>query len=412
MNLDHGLHLAYCTNVHPGQTWDETLDSLERYVLEVKRRLGRPGPFAIGLRLSDGASRELAQPHRLTEFQRWLERNDCYVFTINGFPHGSFHGTRVKETVYQPDWTEQSRLEYTNRLFDLLAELLPRGVPGSVSSLPGSFKGFIQSPEQEKLIRQNIWRCLEHIAQVAERTGHQLGLALEPEPLCWLENSEETVRFFEQMRQEHPGDPRLKEHLGVNYDACHFAVEFEEPDAALAQLKEQEIPIIKLHISSALKLKADETGLRQLRGFAEDVYLHQVVVRKAGGGLVRFKDLGEAFAQAGSSVKLNEDEWRVHFHIPLHSHPPAPFESTADHVDGVLEILGKDPARCSHLEMETYTWAVLPESLRTRNVVDQIVAEYEWTLARLAAHGLGPHPAGRAMRSLPRRGEDTAPYPG
>ena len=125
MILNHGLHLAYCTNVHPGEDWAETFLALDRWTLEVKRQLGGGGPYGIGLRLSDLASRELIDPARLREFQRWLDRHDCYVFTINGFPFGQFHGQRVKERVYLPDWTTPERLAYTERLFDLLARLVP-----------------------------------------------------------------------------------------------------------------------------------------------------------------------------------------------------------------------------------------------------------------------------------------------
>jgi len=388
MILDHGLHLAYCTNVHPGEDWTQTIDSLNRYTLPVKRLVARSGPFAIGLRLSERASRELSDPVRLLEFQRWLEQHECYVFTINGFPYGSFHGRRVKENVYLPDWTDERRVEYTNRLFDLLLQLLPSRVSGSVSTLPGSFKEFIHSAEQEKRIRDNVWRCVEHIARSSERAGRELHLGLEPEPLCLLEDSIETARFFDLMREEHPHDGRLDNHLGVNYDACHFAVEFEEPQEALGRFQRHGIRLSKIHISNALRLRPNPANLRQLAAFAEDVYLHQVIVRQKGGGLTRFKDLGAALASPLAEAASATDEWRVHFHIPLHSQPPGEFESTAEHVSGVLKILGADPRRCAHLEMETYTWAVLPEALKSRKVSEQIVAEYRWTLGRLAEHGL------------------------
>lgn len=388
MRLDHGLHLAYCTNVHPGRDWTQTFDSLNRYTLAIKRQLEHPGPFAVGLRLGDGAARELSEPPRLLEFQRWLEKNECYVFTINGFPYGNFHGARVKEDVYRPDWTEASRVEYTNCLFDLLAELVPQGVAGSVSTLPGSFKEFIHSPAQEQLVRNHVWRCVEHIARTCEKTGRSLHLGLEPEPLCQFENSEESIRFFEQLRAEHPGDERLNEHLGINYDACHFAVEFEQPGEALKRFQEHGIKISKIHISNALRLRPTPGSLQQLTAFSEDVYLHQVIVRRQDGTLIRFKDLDLALSSPLAAQPGAEDEWRVHFHIPLHSQPPGDFESTADHVLGVFKVLGANPALCSHLEMETYTWAVLPEALKSRNVCDQIVAEYHWTLQHLGENGL------------------------
>src|SRR6266498_104702 len=277
MKLSHGIHLAYCTNVHRGENWQQTFDSLNDYTLAVRQRVCRDKPYAIGLRLSDEASRELADRSTLLAFQKWLSQNDCYVFTINGFPYGRFHGARIKEQVYAPDWTSNERVEYTNRLFDLLAQLLPNGDEGSVSTVPGSFKEFITMPEQERAMRGNLWRCVEHIAKLSERSGKTLHLGLEPEPLCHLETSGETAGFFEQLRAERPADARLDAHLGVNYDTCHLAVEFEEPDEVVRRFHQHGIKISKLHFSSALKVRpSPEVGVA-LQAFADDVYLHQVV---------------------------------------------------------------------------------------------------------------------------------------
>jgi hypothetical protein len=163
MKLNHGLHLAYCTNIHRGENWAQTFDTLKHYTLAVRDKVSPGKPYAIGLRLGDQASRELSEPATLAAFQKWLEQQNCYVFTINGFPYGKFHGTRVKEQVYAPDWTTRERLDYTNRLFDLLAQLVPDGVEGSVSTVPVSFKEFIKDERQVREARANIWRCVEHI---------------------------------------------------------------------------------------------------------------------------------------------------------------------------------------------------------------------------------------------------------
>ena len=52
MRLNHGLHLAYCTNVHRGETWREIFDSLKTHTLAVREQVCPHAPFAIGLRLS------------------------------------------------------------------------------------------------------------------------------------------------------------------------------------------------------------------------------------------------------------------------------------------------------------------------------------------------------------------------
>jgi len=388
MKLKHGIHLAYCTNIHRGESWSETFAALEKYALAVKTRVCPDKPYAIGLRLSDQASRELSDKTALLAFQKWLDRHNCYIFTVNGFPYGRFHGGRVKEQVYAPDWTTNERVEYTNRLFDLLAQLAPDGVEGSVSTVPCSFKEFIRTKEQERAMRNNLWRCVEHIAGVSERSAKKLHLGLEPEPVCYLETSEETAKFFERLRADHPNDPRLGEHLGVNYDTCHLAVEFEEPSEVIARFREHHIKISKLHFSSALKVRPTPEVRAAVKAFADDIYFHQVVARAADGAMTRYQDLDAALSQPSTINHQPPLEWRIHFHIPLHSKPTPLFDTTSDHLLGVMDVLKGNPSLCSHVEMETYTWEVLPPELKNRNVVDQLVAEYQWTLRQMAERGV------------------------
>ena len=378
MHLAHGRHLAYCTNIHRGEDWPETFAALRTHTLAVRARVCPPDePFGIGLRLSDLASRQLAaEPKTRDDFRRWLEENNAYVFTINGFPFGRFHGTRVKEQVYAPDWTADARVEYTCRLFDLLAEWLPPGVGGSVSTLPGSFKGF---DADEDAMRRNLRRCAAHITRASERTGRALSLALEPEPLCWFENTAETLDFFARL-----GGGDLP--IGVCFDACHFAVEYEPARTALEALTAAGVPVAKLHLSSALKVRPLPAVRQALRAFADDVYLHQTIIRRNGSGaLTRCLDLAPAL---DSSAAESGDEWRIHFHVPLHSPPGDGFDTTTADLLGALDWLQKNPSLCQHLEMETYTWEVLPPELRSASVEEQLTREYEWTLARLRERSL------------------------
>jgi hypothetical protein len=385
MRLKKNLQLAYCTNIHRGDDWPQTLASLENYTLAVRDRVSAGRPYAIGLRLSDLASRQLSEPATLDAFQNWLRKHDCYVFTINGFPFGQFHGAKIKEQVYRPDWTQPERLAYTNRLFDLLAQLVPEDVEGSVSTLPGSFKDFITTGEQRRLVRDNLWRCIEHIEQCSQRYGRRLHLGVEPEPLGLFETSAETVRFFEEMAADRPRDERLHTFLGVNYDTCHLAVEYEEPGDVVAAFQQAGIRISKIHLSSALQVAPDEAARQWLRRFADDTYLHQVVARGRDGAIRRHRDLDVALAQP-----KEDDEWRIHFHVPLHATTLAHGQTTAPHLLSLLDLLSKQPELCSHLEMETYTWEVLPEELRAGSVVEQLVREYDWCLHELAQRGLAP----------------------
>src|SRR5262249_24732817 len=119
-------HLTYCTNIHRGESWADTRAALERYLPQVKRQASPALAMRARLPLSNAAPEtRAAQACELAAFKAFLAEHGLYVLTINGFPYGPFHGTRVKEEVYQPDWRFAERLAYSNRLADLLLELLP-----------------------------------------------------------------------------------------------------------------------------------------------------------------------------------------------------------------------------------------------------------------------------------------------
>jgi sugar phosphate isomerase/epimerase len=394
MRLPHGRHLAYCTNIHRGESWEEISRVLEQHVLAVRDRVramrGGDGPFAIGLRLSAVAARELSDPARLDDFRRWLDHHECYVFTVNGFPYGQFHGTRVKEQVYAPDWTTQDRLDYTVTLFEILARILPTGVDGSVSTVPVSFKAFGRDAAALAQARRQLWSCVEAIETISRRHDRDLHLGLEPEPLCTLETSAEAVEFFDQLRGERPSDTRWERHLGINYDCCHLAIEYESAQDALTRLHRHGIRLSKVHLSNALRVEPTAQARQALEAFADDTYFHQVIERTPKGILHRYTDLPEALERHATSASAPPPgtEWRIHFHVPLHQRPAGVFQTTADHVAQTLDWLRHHPRCGSHLEMETYTWEVLPSDLKSRTVVDQLSQEYAWTLGELAARAL------------------------
>ncbi|WP_461786554.1 metabolite traffic protein EboE [Prosthecobacter sp.] len=389
MRLNHDIHLGYCTNIHRGETWEETWNGLKNYTLRVKDRVSDGKPYGIGLRLSQQAALELSAPGKIAEFKAWLDANGCYVFTINGFPYGSFHGTRVKEQVFKPDWSTPERLVYTNLLFDILAQLLPPGVSGSVSTLPGSHKTFGVGADELNAIFTNLRLCREHIEKVSVASGHDLHLGLEPEPLGLFETSGETLKFFGLYLDRNPQDRDFFKFVGLNYDTCHLAIEFEDAQKALDRITGAGIRLSKLHFSSALKLKPTHENIAKLHAFDEPVYFHQVIASYgADEPLRRFKDLPDALQFAQANPNDLGEEWRVHFHIPIHAQPGGGFDSTRDHLIGAMDWLAANPKKCQHIEMETYTWEVLPDEMRSGDVVDQLVKEYEWTLEEMGKREL------------------------
>ena len=392
-------HLTYCSNIHPGESWSEVRANLARYVPAVRDRVAPGKAFGVGLRLSAQAARELSAPRELAELRDFLARENLYVFTINGFPYGPFHGTRVKEDVYLPDWRDPERLRYTDELADLMAALLPDDprLEGSVSTVPGGFKPLVREAADIERVSEHMLRHVAHLVEIQRNTGKLVSLAIEPEPYCFLETVDETVAFFKRhlfgaaaVRRlgELSGlDPAaaaaaLHDHIGVCLDLCHAAVEFEDPAGCLAKLSDAGIRITKLQISAGLRLEqlTPET-LQALRAFDDPVYLHQVV-ESGPAGLARFVDVPEALASLAQNPRAAE--WRVHFHVPIFLDKLEAFSSTRNFIEQVLALHRVQPLS-QHLEVETYTWTVLPPALRADAIENAIARELSWVRETLAA---------------------------
>ncbi len=398
MRLDHlpgQPDLTYCTNIHAGESWAEIRESLALHLPPIKAAVAPDRPFGLGLRLSRIAADALSAPDTLDEFRAFLRDLDVYVFTINAFPYGPFHGTRVKEEVYLPDWTTDERLRFTNLSADLLAALLPEGMTGSVSTVPGCFKPRAAAPGAVAAMAAHYVDHAAHLVDLERRTGRRIALAVEPEPLCFLETIDETVDFFTrhlfgaeaQARlaaatglSEPEAEAALRRHLGVCYDVCHAAVEFEDPAGSLRALAEAGIAVTKLQLSAAIRVPevgADTESL--LRPFDEGVYLHQTVERR-DGTLTRLVDLPDAFRHLQSGAAGGE--WRVHCHVPIFLPDLGRLGTTQGFLLDVLALCRAGQVS-PHLEVETYTWDVLPPEHAGTDKAAAIARELNWVLERL-----------------------------
>jgi len=398
--LPGDVHLTYCTNIHGGETWREVHASLKGHVPGIKAIVSPAGPMGLGLRLSAIAAQELLQPAAFEELQNFLLEHDVYVYTINAFPYGPFHGRRVKEEVYQPDWLTPERVLYSDRTVEILSRLLPAGMVGSVSTVPGTFKTRpselgLNGHAAAAAMAANMARHVVHLHALRDRTGQEIVLALEPEPCCFLETIDETVAFFRDHLfgdactklvallagiDPQAAEAALRRHIGVCYDVCHGAVEYEDPAIAFAAFARAGIRIAKLQLSSALRVPlVGATTEPQLAMFDDGVYLHQVVQRR-GDAITRFVDLAPAFAalRAGTAG----GEWRVHCHVPIFLETAGAFESTQRTLKETLACVRRDFVT-PHLEVETYTWSVLPTALRQVSLVDAIAQEIRWVVTEL-----------------------------
>lgn len=397
MDLAGGVgHLTYSTLVHPGDTWPEMWDSLTRYVPQVKDRLSPNGSFGVSLRLSGASAQTLTQSAEEREkLKRFLGENDMYLYTVNAFPHGPFKNTVVKENVYEPDWRSDVRAEYTMQVADILAETAADHVNPSIQSPPLGFKPRVTGPEVVDEYTRQTLRVVAHLARLKERTGRTVTLALEPEPFCYLETTDEAVDYFKNHLYTDASAGKLgdelgvsgsdahdilRRHLGMVFDICHQAVEFEQPKDALQKLADAGIPIFKLQEAAALWIPdVTQDIVDVLKKYAETIYLTQTVEMK-DGKLKRFLNLEDAFKA------WEEDpgprEWRSHFHVPVFLEDLGAFRTTRFAIEEALDF-HKANICSDQLEIETYTWDVLPDELKTGNIVDYVQRELEWVKGEL-----------------------------
>ena len=396
-------HLTYCTNIHAGESWQDHFAALKENIPVIKKQVSPNRPFGIGLRLSHLASQQLGKKDQLQNFKEWLERSGCYVFVINGFPYGGFHHTRVKDQVHAPDWTTQDRVLYTIELFNILSAILPKGMEGGVSTSPLSYKHWHSNIKEEReqafeTATENILKVLHDLIGIRKETGQLMHLDLEPEPDGLIGNGREFISWY-QDRLIPQGTRYLKEYLGyaeeeavaairdhvqLCYDICHFAVGYEDHASIIKELEIQGIRVGRIQVSAALKaeMAPNPVGRKKtidaFKQFNESTYLHQVVARQKNETLIQYPDLPEALEDANNPLTL---EWRSHFHVPLFVEDYGALQSTQSDIQEVLAIQKQKPFS-RYMEIETYTWEVLPEKLRLP-LKQSIVRELEWVLGRI-----------------------------
>ncbi|HWZ36060.1 MAG TPA: metabolite traffic protein EboE [Mucilaginibacter sp.] len=394
-------HLTYCTNIHPGENWPAHFAALKQNFPGIKKQLSPSAPMGIGLRLSNVASVELDQFSNLAAFKQWLEENNAYVFTMNGFPYGDFHHIVVKDQVHAPDWTTKLRVDYTLRMFRILFQLLPKGMDGGISTSPLSYRHWYNTPEElqeaTSISTHNILEVAAALIRKYRETGVIMHLDIEPEPDGILETGEEFIQWYEQVLlpmgrnviakqfdvDEDEAENLIKQHITLCYDVCHFAIGYEPHQQIIDTLAEKGIEVGKIQISAALKADLPQGADREeikaaFDRFDEPTYLHQVVAKKVNGHVKRYPDLPEALADIENPMI---EQWRAHFHVPIFTEEYGLVQSTQSDIVDVLRIQ-KAKSFTNHLEVETYTWGVLPDAKKLP-IDDSIARELNWVKDQL-----------------------------
>jgi hypothetical protein len=399
MNLGDGLgSLTYSTLVHPGDTWDKMNASVRKFCPEVKKAVSPDATFAVSLRLS-GQSAELlvGDAAERAELREFLTAEDMYVMTVNAFPYGPFKGGMVKEQVYEPDWTSETRVAYTTAVAEVLADIVPAGTSPSIQTAPLAFRPNVTGPDFIEAFTLNVLRVVANLVDIERRTGCRVKLAIEPEPYCFLATTVETVDYFNEhlftgeaaatlahlasmaLSEAHGA---LRRHLGVVFDICHQAVEFEDIPTSLALLAAAGIPVFKLQEAAALWIPdVNAETVAELERYSDTIYLTQTTQQR-GDEITRFLNIEDA-------VKAWRDdprpcEWRTHFHVPVFLDDLGPFRTTRFAIEQALQVHAKAPVS-DQLEIETYTWDVLPEHLKNAGITTYVTRELEWVEQTLRA---------------------------
>ena len=399
MDLGNGLgHLSYSTLVHAGDTWPEMRASLAEFVPRVKERVAPGRRFGVSLRLSAASVEELtARPSERDWLRRFLDEQDLYVYTVNAFPYGPFKGGPVMERVYEPDWTTDERVAYTCAVADVLAEVAPADVTPSIQTAPLAFAPNVAGEHTVARFTTQLMRVVAHLVSLEATTGRRVTLALEPEPACYLETTAETVAYFGSRIHSAAGISEfaalasvplseatglLRRHLGVVFDIGHQSVGFEDVTASLRSLVSVGIPVFKLQEAAALAVPELTTAeVPSLREFTETTYLSQSVLRQDGAAR-HFLTLGEALDAFEADPR--PAQLRTHFHVPVFLEELGPFRTTRAAVQEALHLHRATPLS-EHLEIETYTWDVLPAHLKTGDIVDYVSREIEFVETELTA---------------------------
>ncbi|MFZ2656459.1 MAG: metabolite traffic protein EboE [Victivallales bacterium] len=374
MQINGKTHLCYSMNVFPEKDWLAADSEIRKKVLALRREVtgSDSAKFAIGMWVDAKTACEFLKKANLRKFKKWLDDNNLYVFTFNAFPYANFHGRPVKKKVYLPDWTTKERLKYTCMIADILSELLPEGVTGSISTLPGGYMANVKSEKQVAKLAGNLMSAAKYLKMIKEKTGKKIILGIEPEPDCLWENPSEFIDFHHKYFLSRS---REKKYIGVCYDTCHQEVLMNQPGNGLQELLAHKIPIAKFQLSAALE--APTRGSKKaLAKFADEVYLHQTRVLEKDWTVTKYPDLPAAMKSADRNRP-----WVVHYHVPVF---------TSGLTDGLVaakrelgQIL-KTAGDISNFEIETYTFSVLPAKMRKLGVISSMKKEYKWVIKKMS----------------------------
>lgn len=392
-------HLTYCTNIHINTNWEESLHNLNRYTISIKKSIAPNKEFGIGLCLSNTIVDNLITAQNITLFKNWLVFNNMYVLTLNGFVYKHFHKKNIKENIYKPDWSTEERLLYTKKLIHLFSNIITKK-NGSISTVPICYKKTMDNYKERYRILQksiiNLMEITKLLVTISKEKKINLYLCLEPEPDCFLENTNDILNFYNHYlipygseylnkNYKYPinyAKKQICKYIQICYDVCHFAIQYEKPEETFTTLRKNKITIGKIQLSSLLNIQTPKNKkikfkkTKQLHIYSKTQFLHQTRTHDKTKNQINYPDLLKII-DIKHITDVKKYNWRIHYHIPLYRKTYNAYNTSQEYIKKVIQQL--DPKKEHHLEIETYTWEALHKK-QNIDVVGSIVKEYTYIL--------------------------------
>lgn len=390
-------NLTYCSNIHKGLNWYYIFNNLKKFNIKLKVKTKFKNKFCLGLQIHNLAVNQFFLENSIKNLESWLLRNNFYISNINGFSYWPFHKNFIKEKIYFPDWSSVERKIYTKKLIKILLTFLPKGVIGSISTLPVSYKLILNNKITDNLLNLSVINFCDvviYLLNIFNKTGNIIHIDIEPEPNCFLSSINDVIYFFNEWLfskgscyiakklniSQFKSEYYIRNYIRICYDICHFSVNYNDHIDVLKTLNKNGIKIGRFQISSALKfcfnknLFVDKNFFKNLFFLSKSPYLHQTF-ENYYGKLFKFEDLSFAFDNFFKSNIL-PNEWTIHYHVPIFFDGFFEIKSTQSHIIEVFNFL-KFSLKKYNFEIETYTWNFLPSKIKV-DILSSIKYEYFW----------------------------------
>ena len=424
--MNKNIHVTYCTNIHTSNNWEECCKNIKHYSVEIAKKIKQnfkyslnENYFPLGLRFSGKEVEEIQNsPFKFEFLKNLLESHNLFPSVLNAFPYGDFHRAPVKENVHQPDWFNYERVKYTINMANLLVNFVKdKNYQDNygISTNPIGYKYTYDRIREYKnfhfwhqLVQKSVYHFIEvvkYFIEIEKKTNVNLHLDIEPEPDGIIETSEEMILFFNEYLlltgvnllsyslgiSTQKAEMYIRRHINICYDICHCAVLFENSFHNLQKYGREGIKIGRIQVSSALSVLFDQNRnqnlekLKLLKEFSKSIYLHQISENNNTSSFIKqHRDLEGTLETIlpYKIAELSNSEWRIHFHVPIFLSHYGLLNSTQNEILNTLKYLKKNPDITSVLEIETYTWRVLPVALKI-DLTASIIREYQWLIENL-----------------------------